>query len=151
METDEQSISVRNCEKSDPRITPRGAPDWWRKFPISFSLLVKNFCFRLVFCENFQYFITFTEVSESADGLQIWVNLANPKIRNSVVIIFYSNSSNPWRMIFQNPKKFSKYDFSFKSFSNLKYLRIFTDFRPFTNIMYGKSTYRFTVELCERF
>ena len=65
-----------------------------RKFPTSFSLLVKNFCFSLVFCENFQYLITFKEVSESADGLQIRDNLANPKIRNSVVIIFDSNSSN---------------------------------------------------------
>ena len=113
-----------------------------RKFPTSFSLLVKNFCFSLVFCENFHYFITFNEVSESADGLQILVNLANPKIRNSLVIIFDSNSNNLWRMIFQNPKKFSKYDFSFKSFNNLKYLRIFTDFRPFTNKMYGKNTNR---------
>ena len=43
-------------------------------------------------------------------------------------------------MIFQNPKKFSKYHFSFKSYSSLKYLRIFTDFRPFTNKMYGKNT-----------
>ena len=33
----------------------------------------------MVFCENFQYLISFNEVSESADGLQIRVNLANPK------------------------------------------------------------------------
>ena len=54
-------------------------------------------------------------------------------------------------MIFQNPKKFSKFYFSFKSHGNLKYLRIFTDFRPFTNKMYGKTHIEFTVELCERF
>ena len=71
-----------------------------RKFPTSFSLSVKNFCFSLVYCENVQYATTFNEVSKSADGLQIRVNLANPKIRNSVVIIFDSNSSNLWRMIF---------------------------------------------------
>ena len=47
-----------------------------KKFPTSFSLSVKIFCFSLVFCENFQYLITFNEVSESADGLQIRVNLA---------------------------------------------------------------------------
>ena len=56
--------------------------------------------------------MTFNEVSESVDGLQIRVNLGNPKIKNSVVIIFDSNSSNLWRMIFQNPKKISKYHFS---------------------------------------
>ena len=85
------------------------------KLPISsFSLSVKNFCFNLVFCENFQYLITFNEVSESVDGLQIRVNLAYPKIKNSVVKIFDSNSSNFWRMIFQNPKKFSKYHFHSK-------------------------------------
>ena len=105
----------------------------------------------MVFCENFQYLITFNEISESVDGLQIRVNLANPKIKNSVVIILDSNSSNFWRMIFQNPKKFSKYHFSFKSYSNLKYLRIFNYFSPFTNKMYGKTHIEFTVELCERF
>ena len=57
-------------------------------------IISKKFCFGLVFCENFQYLITFNDVSESANGLQIRVNLANPKIRNSVVIIFDSNSSN---------------------------------------------------------
>ena len=103
-----------------------------KNFPTSFSLLVKNF----------QYLITFNEVSESVDGLQIRINLANPIIKNSVAIIFDNNSSNFWRMIFQNPKKFSKYHFSFKSYRNLKYLRIFTDFRPFANKMYGKNTYR---------
>ena len=66
--------------------------------------------------------ITFNEVSESASGLQIRVNLANPKIKDSVVIIFDSNSGNLWRIIFQNPKKISKHHFSFKSYSNLKYL-----------------------------
>ena len=76
------------------------------KIPTSFSLLVKIFCFSLVFCENFQCLITFYEVSESVDGLQIRVNLANPKIKNSVVIIFDSNSSNFWGVIFQNPKNF---------------------------------------------
>ena len=54
-------------------------------------------------------------------------------------------------MIFHNPKKDSKYHFSFKSYNNLKYLRIFTDFRPFANKMYGKTHIEFTVELCERF
>ena len=95
-----------------------------------------------VLCENVQYLITFNEVSESVDRLEILVNLANPKIKTLVVIIFDSSSSNLRRMIFQNPKKCSKYNFSFKSYSNLKYLRIFTDFRPFTNKMYGKNTYR---------
>ena len=61
---------------------------------------MKNFCFSLVFCENFKYLITFNEVSESVDGLQIRVNLANPKIKSSVVIIFDSHSSNLWRMVF---------------------------------------------------
>ena len=46
-----------------------------------FSLLGKNFCFSLVICENFQYLISSNEVSESVDGLQIRVNLANPKIK----------------------------------------------------------------------
>ena len=78
----------------------------------------------MIYCENFQYFLTFSKVSGSADGLQIRVNLANPKTRSPVVIIFDSNSSNLWRMIFQDPKKFSKYDSSLKSFSNLKYLLI---------------------------
>ena len=32
----------------------------------------------------------------------------------------------------------------------MKYLRIFTDFRPFTNKMYGKTHIEFTAELCER-
>ena len=59
-----------------------------RKFLTSFSLSAKSFCLSLAFCENFQYLITFNEVSESADGLQIRVNLANPKIRNLVVKIF---------------------------------------------------------------
>ena len=54
-------------------------------------------------------------------------------------------------MIFQNPKKISKYHFSFRSYSNLKYLRIFTAVRPFTNKMHGKTHIEFTVELCERF
>ena len=52
-----------------------------KKFPTSFSLLAKKFCFSLDFCENFQYLITFNEVSQSVDGLQIRVNLANPKIK----------------------------------------------------------------------
>ena len=64
--------------------------------------------------ENFQYLVTFDEISESVDGLQIRVNLANPKIKNSVVIIFDSNSSNFWRMIFQNPKKFQNIIFHSK-------------------------------------
>ena len=93
-----------------------------KKIPASFSLLVKYFCFSLVLYENFQYLITFNEVFESVDGLQIRVNLANLKLKKSVVIIFDSNSSSFWRMIFQNPKKVSKYYFSFKSHSNLKYL-----------------------------
>ena len=105
----------------------------------------------MAFCQNFQFLITFNEASESVDGLQIRVNLANPKIKNSVVIILESNLSNFWRMIIQNPKTFSKYHFSFKSYSNLKYLRILTDFRPFTDKMYGKTDIEFTVELCERF
>ena len=114
----------------------------WKKFPTSFSVSANNFCFSLVFCENFQYLISFNEVSESVDGLEIRVNPVNPNIKNSVVIIFDSNLINCWRMIFQNPKKFSKYHFSFKSYSDLKYLRIFTDFRPFTNKMFGKNTHR---------
>ena len=52
-----------------------------KKFPTSFSLSAKNFCFSLVFCEDFQYLIGFNEVSESVDGLQIRVNLVNPKIK----------------------------------------------------------------------
>ena len=52
-----------------------------KKFPTSFSPLAENFCFCLVVCENFQYLITFNEVSESVDGLQIRVNLANPKLK----------------------------------------------------------------------
>ena len=52
-----------------------------RKFPTSFSLLVENFCLHLVSCENFQSLITFDEVSESVDGLQIQLDLANPKIK----------------------------------------------------------------------
>ena len=93
-----------------------------KKFPPYFSLFVKKFCFSLVFCENFR--------------LQTQVNLANLKIKNSVVIIFDSNSSNFWRMIFQNPK----------NLNHLSFKRIFTDFRPFTDKMYGKSTYR----ICSR-
>ena len=112
-----------------------------KKISTSFSLLVKNFCFNLVLCENLQYLITFNEISESVDGFQIRANLANPKIKNSVVIIFDSNSSNCGGMIFKNPKKFSEYHFSFKSYSNLKYLRIFVDFRQLTNKMYRKNTY----------
>ena len=77
-----------------------------KKFHTSFSLSVKKFCFILVFCENFHYLITFNEASESVDGLQIRVNLAYSKIKNYVVIIFDSNSSNFWRMIFQNQKIF---------------------------------------------
>ena len=51
-----------------------------KKFSTSFSLSVKDFCFSLVFfCENFQYLITFNEVSESIEGLQIRDNLANCK------------------------------------------------------------------------
>ena len=50
--------------------------------------------------DNFQYLITFNDVSESVDGLQIRVNLVNQKIKNSVVIILDSNASNFWRMIF---------------------------------------------------
>ena len=53
-----------------------------KTFPTSFSLSVKNFCLGLVFGENFQYLITFKEVSESVDGLQIRVNLANPQVKN---------------------------------------------------------------------
>ena len=102
----------------------------------------KKICFGLVICENFQYFITFNGVSESVDGLKIRVNLANPKIKNSVVIIFHNNSSNFWIILFQNLKKFSKDHFSFRSYSNLKYFRIFMDFRPFTNKMYGKNTHK---------
>ena len=114
-----------------------------KNFPLLFLLLFKNFCFSLLFFgENFQYLITFNEVSESVDGLQIRVNLANPKIKNSVVIIFDSNSSNFWRI-----RKISyHYHFLFKSYCNLKYLRIFTDFRPFTNKMYGKNTHRIYVQ-----
>ena len=85
-----------------------------RKFPTSFPLLVKNFCFSLVFWENFQFLTTFNEVSESVHGLQIRVNLANPIIKNSLVIIFYSNSSNLWRIIFQNPKTFQNIIFRSK-------------------------------------
>ena len=53
--------------------------------------------------------------------------------------------------MFQNPKKISKYHFLFISYSNLKHLQIFTDFRPFANEMYGKTHLELTVELCERF
>ena len=65
-----------------------------------FFTISKKFCFSLVFCENFQYLIAFNEVSESVDRLKIRVNLGNPKIKHPVVIIFDSNSSNVWRMIF---------------------------------------------------
>ena len=41
----------------------------------------------------------FNEVSESVDGLQIQVNLADPKIKNSVVIISDSNSSTHFHRI----------------------------------------------------
>ena len=57
-----------------------------RKFATSFSLLVKNFCFHLVSCENFQLLITSSEFSESFDGLQIRVNLADPKIKKIVTV-----------------------------------------------------------------
>ena len=77
-----------------------------RKFPTSFSLSVKSFCFSFVFRENFQSLIAFNEASESDDGSKIHLDPLNPNIKNSVVIIFDSNSSNFWRMIFQNPKKF---------------------------------------------
>ena len=107
-----------------------------QKFPTSFSLSVKNFCFHLLSCANFQSLVTFNRVSESVDGLQIRVNLADPKIENSVVTVFESNSSNFWGMIFQKLKKFSEYHFPLKRYSNLKYLRILTDFRSFTNKMY---------------
>ena len=99
-----------------------------RKFPTSFSRLVKDFCFQLASCENIHSLVTLNEVFESVDGLQIRVNLADPKIKNSVVIVFDSNAINPRRMIFQKPKKNSKYHFLFKSCSNLKYLRIFNRF-----------------------
>ena len=65
-----------------------------RKFPTSFSLSVNNFCFHLVSCENLQSPITFNDVSESVDGLQMQVNLPDPKIEKSVVTVFYSKSSN---------------------------------------------------------
>ena len=52
-----------------------------KKFPTSFSLLAKKICFSLVFCENFQYLISFNDVSESVEGLQIQVSLANSKIK----------------------------------------------------------------------
>ena len=54
-------------------------------------------------------------------------------------------------MIFQNPKKFQNITFRSKVIAILKYLRIFKDFRSFTNKMYGKTHIEFTVELCERF
>ena len=113
-----------------------------KKSHFFFTIGKKFFVLACFFCENLQYLVTFNEVYESVDGLQIRVNLANPKIKNSVVIIFYNNSSNVRRMIFQNPKKFSKYNFLVKSYSNLKYLRIFTDFRLFTDKMYGENTNR---------
>ena len=51
-------------------------------------------------------------------------------------------------MIFQNPKKFSKYHFSFKSYSNMRCLWI--SGHLLTKCM-GKTDIEFTVELCERF
>ena len=121
-----------------------------KKFPTSFSLSVKRFCFSLDFSENFQYLITFNEVPESVHGLQIRVNLANSKIKNSLVIIFDSNSSNLWRMIFQNPKKISKYHFSFKSFSNLKHLGLWILGHSLIKCV-GETHIEYAVELCERF
>ena len=86
-----------------------------KQFSTSFSLLAKKFLFQLVSCENFQSLITFNEVSGSVDGLQIRVNLANPKINNSVVTVFESNSSNLWGIVFQKPKKILKYQFPLKN------------------------------------
>ena len=123
----------------------------WKKFPTSFSLLVKNFCFSLVFCENFQYLITFNEVSKSADGLQIRLNLANPKIKNSVVKIFDSNSSNGWRMIFQNPKKFQNIIFHSKVIANLNIYRFSQILGHLLIKCMGKTHIEFTVELCGKF
>ena len=51
------------------------------KFPTSFSLSVKIFCFHLVSCEDFHSLIIFNEVSESVDGLKVRLNLADPKIK----------------------------------------------------------------------
>ena len=128
-------------------------PSLEKNFPLhNFSLSAKNFCFSLVFCENFQYLITFNEVSECVDGLQIRVNLANPKIKNSVVLIFDSNLSFVWRMIFQNLKKFQNIIFH----SKLIAIRNIYGFSHILghlmyNKMYGKTHIEFTVELCERF
>ena len=54
-------------------------------------------------------------------------------------------------MIFQNPKKFTKYHFSLKSYSNLKYLRISRILGHLLIKCMGKTHIEFTVELCERF
>ena len=86
----------------------------WRKFPSSFLLLVKNFCLQLVSCKDFQSLKTLNKVSKSNDGLKIRVNLANLKIKNSVLTVFDSNSSHLWRMIFQKPKKFQNIIFHSK-------------------------------------
>ena len=54
-----------------------------KKIPISFSLLVKTSVLACFFCGNFHCLVTFNEVSESVDGLQIPINLANPKIKKN--------------------------------------------------------------------
>ena len=56
-------------------------PSLEKSFPLLFHCLQKIFVLAWFFCENFQYLISFNEVSESVDGLQIRVNPANPKIK----------------------------------------------------------------------
>ena len=61
----------------------------FKKFTTSFSLSIRNFYFHLVSCENFQSLVTFNEISESVDGLQIEnrKNFENIIFRSKVIAI----------------------------------------------------------------
>ena len=65
--------------------------------------------------------MTFNEVFESADGLPIGVNLANPK---KIIAVFHSDSRD---LYFRNRKNFQNIIFHYK----FKAIEIFTDLGEF--------------------
>ena len=68
-----------------------------------------------------------------------------------MVIIFDSNPSNLWTLIFENPLKISKYHFLFKSNSNLEFLRSLRILGHSLIKCMGKTHNKFTVEVCKNF
>ena len=63
-----------------------------KKFPHLFLTISKMFLLSLVSCEDFHWPIALHEIPASVDGLQIRVNLANPKLKSLFIVTAFDSN-----------------------------------------------------------